>query len=287
MDAGSFLRLQTSKYVNFAGLAVLLFDYSITFESETRWVWGRKWDVTRVAFTFSRYLPFAGAGLTAYAALRQIGEHPTSKEENIFHIVGIIAAEALLIVRTYAFWKCNRKLLVGLLVYGAITIAGALAVNLSPKTLVPESEQHSPQDRTPTLINSPMIASRNGAIVYAFLMAYEIVLLCLMVYKRFRDYRDIPNSLVSAVYRDAIMYILCIALITMANVIIDARAPIEYSDMLDIPQIVAHSVLATRILFNLRESDKLEDEASVVTTMSSLRVRPRSAEVSRDDLSRG
>jgi hypothetical protein len=58
--------LQTSKYFNIAGMAILIFDYAITLEDEGRWVWGRNWDVTRLVFTVSRYLPFAGAGLTAY-----------------------------------------------------------------------------------------------------------------------------------------------------------------------------------------------------------------------------
>lgn len=34
---------------------------------QARWVWGRKWDATRIIFTASRYLPFSGMVMTAYS----------------------------------------------------------------------------------------------------------------------------------------------------------------------------------------------------------------------------
>ncbi|KAH7915494.1 hypothetical protein BJ138DRAFT_1141432 [Hygrophoropsis aurantiaca] len=252
-------QLQTSKYVNIGAFAILAFDYLLTFQSETRWVWGRKWDITRIIFTFSRYLPFMGAGMTVYAGTHTSGHYRVGLEENIVHIVGIVAAEGLLVLRIYAFWQCSKKLLIGLLAYAMATLAAAASIDINPNYLVPGT--------TPT-ISSGFEASRNGALVYALLMTYEFVLLSLLIYKKW-SYRETSNLIVNKVYQDGVLYIASIVFITMMNVIIEAALPITYSDILEIPQIVIHSVLASRILFNLRESDQRVHDGSLPVTMSS------------------
>ncbi|KAH7920258.1 hypothetical protein BV22DRAFT_1133226 [Leucogyrophana mollusca] len=269
---------KTLRYFNVAGLAVLIFDYCITFESETRWVWGRKWDTTRIAFTISRYLPFVGAGMTTYGKSILSSETSTGLAENVLHFLSIVAAEVLLIIRTYAFWKCSKRLLVGLTVYGIVTIAGALTANLDGNILVSRREALFRGTATETAGYYEATSSRNSALVYAFLLAYELVLLCLMVYMKYHDYRNYSSSIVTTVYRGAVGYIMCIIAVTMANVIIDAHFPIQCSNMLDVPQLVIHSILASRILFDLRESDQRANDASMPMVMSSLHFKPRSIE---------
>ncbi|KAH7906778.1 hypothetical protein BJ138DRAFT_1117275 [Hygrophoropsis aurantiaca] len=251
-------QLQTSKYVNVGAFAILAFDYFLTFESETRWVWGRKWDITRIIFTFSRYLPFIGAGMTVYGT-KTFFSNSVGFEENVIHIVGIVAAEGLLVLRIYAFWQCNKKLLIGLLAYAMATFAGAIAIDTSTKRLVPG---------TTDTYDTGFEGSRNDAIIYALLMSYEFVLLSLLVYKKC-FYRETSGLIVNKVYQDGVLYIASIVFITMMNVIIEAALPITYSDILDAPQIVIHSVLASRILFNLRESDQRVHDGSLPATMSS------------------
>ncbi|KAF8121555.1 hypothetical protein EV363DRAFT_1457534 [Boletus edulis] len=235
--------LQTSDYFNVAGMAILTYDYVITLEDEARWVWGRKWDVTRFVFTVSRYLPFVGAGLTGYAAFRSTSQPCLpSLAGNITHTVGIIAAEVL---RTYAFWQGNKRVLYGLVVYACVTIGAAIAINITRAQLLPDG-------------NTPpgclLIASRNSTFVYLVLLVFEIVILCLTAYKRFKSYRDMSAPIVHATYRDSMFYIVCIILVTFSNVILDGIFPSQFSDLLDIPQIALHSVLASRIIFNLRKS---------------------------------
>jgi len=155
----------------------------------------------------------------------------------------------LLIVRTYAFWKGDKRLLYGLIVYATLVITAALTINLIPVNLIPNPEEFS---------GCNMIAGRDSALVYPLILAFEIVILILTVYKGYRDYRHVQvrgrKSLVHTLFFDSIFYITGIGLITAANVIIDAAFPLQYSDLLDIPQITLHSVLASRIMFRLRKS---------------------------------
>ncbi|KAG2111286.1 uncharacterized protein F5147DRAFT_687097 [Suillus discolor] len=67
LSVSDITKLQTVKYANLGSLAILVFDYCITFSEEVQWTWSKPWDLTRVTFIISRYLPFAGVGMTAYA----------------------------------------------------------------------------------------------------------------------------------------------------------------------------------------------------------------------------
>ncbi|KIK43097.1 hypothetical protein CY34DRAFT_11947 [Suillus luteus UH-Slu-Lm8-n1] len=249
--------LQITKYTNIGSLAILVFDYCITFQDEVQWTWFRRWDLIRVIFTISRYLPFVGSGMTAYAALRVSGPCPPSLAENIIHILCIIAAEGLLVIRTWAFWKKSKKLLIGLLTYSMATVIGAVAMNILPNhQLISTGNDHA--GRTV------------GHLTYKKNL---IVILVLTAYKWFYDYRDseIQSSIVTAVYGGSMLYMLCIIAITVTNVIIDAALPVGFTNMFDTLQLVIHSVLASRILFHLRSSDGRAHDTDMPLLVSAAR----------------
>ncbi|KAG1743086.1 hypothetical protein EDB19DRAFT_584966 [Suillus lakei] len=229
------------------GLAILLFDYCVTFQDEVQWTWSRPWGLTRVIFTISRYLPFIGSGMTAYAALRVSGPCPPTLAENIVHIISIVAAEALLVIRTWAFWQKSRKVLIGLITFSMVTTITAVAVNVNPNHWLIPGGQSTP--------GCYFESSRNAAGVYCILAIFECGILILTAYKRFHDYRESQKSIVTAVYSGSMLYMLCIIAITVTNTIIDAVFPFGYSNMFDTLQLVIHSVLASRILFHLRSNN--------------------------------
>ncbi|KAG1854438.1 hypothetical protein DFJ58DRAFT_787912 [Suillus subalutaceus] len=259
LSISDLTKLQTVKYVNLGSLAILAFDYCITFAEEVQWTWSRPWDVTRIIFIISRYLPFAGVGMTAYDALRTSNQCASTLEGNIIHIISIVAAEALLVIRTWAFWQKSKKLLIGLLVYSVLTIAAAIAADLSPTMLIPGEE--------PPLGTCYFESTRNSAVVYIFLAMFECVILTLTVYKRVHDYRDFQSGIVVTLYYDGMIYMLCILTITIANVIIGAALASAYSNMFDTLQLVIHSVLASRILFRLRHRNERVHESSMSEPM--------------------
>jgi xanthosine utilization system XapX-like protein len=240
--------LQISKYTNIGAFAILIFDFSITFQDEVKWTWSRPWDITRVIFAISRYLPFIGSGLTVYAALRVSGPPPPSLAENIIHIIGIIAAEGLLVIRTWAFWQKSKRVLIGLVAYGAVTIIAAVSMNVFP------NHQLISADMSTLPGQGGFESSRNAALVYAILALFECVILALTVFKKFSDYRQVKSSIITTVYGGSMFYMLCIIAITVTNVIIDAVFPLGYTNMFDTLQVVIHSVLSSRIMFHLRSS---------------------------------
>ncbi|KIJ62613.1 hypothetical protein HYDPIDRAFT_135729 [Hydnomerulius pinastri MD-312] len=265
--------MRTSRYSNIAALAILVFDYCIMFDDEVRWVWGRRWDATRVVFTLSRYLPFIGVGMTCYAAVKisRTGNCiPFNITSDAIHIMSIIFAEALLVLRTYAFWQRDKRLLIGLWILGGLCVAGAVLIsNVIPSKSVASGSSGS--DNSGCVFRS----SRNSAKQYAFLMLFEMTIVGLTAYKRFGQYRHGSNSLVTKLYRDGMMYIFSIMLVSVANIIIVTVAPIGYSNMVDSLQIAVHSVIASRILFNLRKDDRRDYFRSLPVEISEFRAPPR------------
>ncbi|KAH7927479.1 hypothetical protein BV22DRAFT_1127392 [Leucogyrophana mollusca] len=246
--------LQTSKYFNVAAAAVLIFDYCVTFEAEVRLTWGRKWGPPRILFVLSRYVPFAGALMTAYAAANSHETNcaPFGDVSSGARSLSIIFAECLLILRTYAFWGRSKRFLAVLLTYSVATLAAAIIVSAAPINLNNPGQS----------LLCTFEGARSSAIPYGLLMLYEMVIMSLIIFKRYRHYHDASSAIIKTLYRDGMLYTLSIMLVSAANVIVDASLPLAYSDMLDTPQVVAHSVLASRILFNLQESNDRLDELS-------------------------
>ncbi|KAG2132445.1 uncharacterized protein EDB93DRAFT_1331694, partial [Suillus bovinus] len=238
--------IQTAKYCNVAGLGVLIFDYFLTLEREVRWTWNRRWNITRVLFVISRYMAFVAAGMTSYG--KQLSTSPAAtatranencsrfgQASNAIHIITIVAAEGLLIIRTYAFWKQNNKFLAVLLVLAAICIACAVSITQVIGNLVAHA---NPSD--PHISKCTFKATRSSAIQYVFLVAFELLLISLMVFKKYQDYRDSDSRLVRAVFQGGVRYMTAIISVSVAHILIMCVVPESYDEIMDLPQLVLH-----------------------------------------------
>lgn len=143
-------------------------------------------------------------------------------------------------------WGCDKRFLILTLVF---TTALSVAV------LVISDVGASESGDSTGVFEEPL----NSSIVYGLLMFGELVLMALTLYKRFKSFGLEGNPLVTTLCRDGVIYILCITLVSMANCISIVVLPPSYTALLAGPQLVTHSVLASRILFNLRAMSDLQD----------------------------
>lgn len=100
MSVADNFGLQLAKYTNVAAAAILIYDYFVTLYAEVQWACGRKWGIIRITFTVSRYVPFAGALMTSYSAVKTWGTQdcaPFNDAVNGIHFLGIIASEGWLV----------------------------------------------------------------------------------------------------------------------------------------------------------------------------------------------
>ncbi|KAG1829874.1 hypothetical protein EV424DRAFT_1379858 [Suillus variegatus] len=148
-------------------------------------------------------------------------------ESVMLHIICILAAEGLLITRIYASWN-SKRLLAFLIVFPVWTA--------------------NPGDCL-------FVGGRNNVYEYAALLLYELVLFCLMLYIRFSKYGNAVGLLQRTFFNDSARYMICIMIVSSFNIILTMAPPVTWVSITDSPQIVIHSVLASRILFNLRASE--------------------------------
>ncbi|KAG1747979.1 uncharacterized protein EDB91DRAFT_1334806 [Suillus paluster] len=247
--------LQIVAYTAVASMAVLLFDFTITFDSEVRFTWGRKWGITRIAFVVSRYLPFVGLVMIVYYSVESThgGIPNLGRFTAIYDSIrwlSIAAAEVLLVTRIYVIWGCEKRFLALAVVLSAAISAVVLVISIIDAIKSGVSTRGVFEER------------RDASMFYGLLVFGELVMLLLTLYKHFKSYRLEGSPLPTTVCRDGIVYMLCITLVSMANCVTIAVLPSSYTALLAGPQVVAHSVLASRILFNLRAMTDLQDVAT-------------------------
>ncbi|KAG2152836.1 hypothetical protein DEU56DRAFT_518830 [Suillus clintonianus] len=252
MSAPDTFGLQLAKYTNVAASAILIYDYFVTLHSEVQWTWGRKWGIIRTAFTVSRYVPFAGALLTSYSAVKTWGAQdcaPFNNAVNGIHFLGIIASEGLLIARVYAFSGNKKVYLISLLSFGLVILVTSVILSAAPiNSNIPEVAPPS---------SCAFEEVRGIALPYGLAILFETLLMSVTAFLRYRHYFESHSTLIKSIYRDGLLYMFCITMMSTFNVIVIAALPLSYSETLNAPQVVAHSVLASRILFNLQVSSEL------------------------------
>ncbi|KAH7885535.1 hypothetical protein F5I97DRAFT_1409512 [Phlebopus sp. FC_14] len=245
----SYLRVSETGII--AAAALLAFDYCLTFEREVRWVYGTKWTLARIHFTLSRYLPFVGVGL----AIETSRVEPPSETNycgsfgtttNVVYYLCIILAEAMLIVRTYACWQRDKKILFGTCMLFITCMVVAIVVS---QTL--SQEPNDPVLKALNCIGVETVVS--AAIQYASLIAYETGMLCLnfISFRRMKINRN-SGHVVITLYRDGLVYIMVILVFSIINAVVALTASIDFTDVLNSWSPIAFSHLAYFSTFERR-----------------------------------
>lgn len=118
---------QTVAFVEAASTAALLFDFCLTFDSEVRWTWRRKWGIMRIAFVISRYLPIGTAAMYLYYGVGSThGETPNSGTYMVvigtMNALGAAAADVMLAAMVHAFCGHEKRTLIAISFFSIVTL---------------------------------------------------------------------------------------------------------------------------------------------------------------------
>ncbi|KAG1743090.1 hypothetical protein EDB19DRAFT_1700025 [Suillus lakei] len=253
-------RVHTSRYMKVAGLTILAYDYLVTMDKEVRLMWGSKWGMGRVLFCISRYLPFVASVIYHYylfAVVSVLSDYdecfPLYDAAMWLNAISICAAQGLLILRTYAMWNCNKKILYGLLAFVGILLTVAFVLEVKDGLLL----SYGPPPPTGGLGCYPTKSTNMLFVFFLTLVVTQIVILILVLIQA-RVYSQqmtgVASGLLRSLYRDSVFYIVCLLLVSIANVVVMSTIPPRYNQVFDTFPAVMHSVLSSRIMFNLRQS---------------------------------
>ncbi|KAJ7576006.1 hypothetical protein C8J56DRAFT_974328 [Mycena floridula] len=245
MDPNQFL---VSKVVA-ASAALLSWDYLCTLDTEINHVWSRPFSISSVIFFLNRYLPFIDTflSLTLKSSVNSPERcHMNFKAVTWFLVFGIILAEVIMMLRTYAIWGCERKVAIFFIGLSVVTFVPAIVVaQLELSSLI---YVESPYPGCYLSHSSPIII-----VAYILLAMCESVIAIMMGIKAFQHLPHSHSRWVESLYKNGLLYYLCLLAVSLGNVIVPI-ANSHLANMLATPQRVLHSILCNRLLFLILSS---------------------------------
>ncbi|KAG2134650.1 hypothetical protein BD769DRAFT_1442582 [Suillus cothurnatus] len=216
------------------------------------------WSIAIVLFILSRYVPVAWIISEIYVTLGQQSEETClisyrTSGASLFLIM--FAAEGLLLMRVLALWHNNRNIKLFLLTSYSVMVVSMIICNVFADSLlesvcVPAS----------TLITLEVATKLErlimGNFISAALFELEVITLTIShsILLRSNGIRSI-SQLASTLLKGSLLYALSLLAISFVN-IVSFSLPVSWQGhggIVDVFQGVLHGVLASRILFILRD----------------------------------
>ncbi|KAH8102196.1 hypothetical protein BXZ70DRAFT_59746 [Cristinia sonorae] len=253
------LRIRT--YLRFASSAVFVYDYLLTLGQEITFIWPFEWSTVDALYVLTRYLAFAD---TIVAMFYHLKPNLTAAEcksltlsSSWILVVGIIVAEAILTLRTWAIW--NRGKYIGVFLIAIFTSCMIVACLIEGLFLGSLTFAPSFNDAIPGCILTD--ANPAVGVEYVIVIVLETVVVLLTLLKVFQQRRadrqlgrPEHHGLAHVLYRDGLHYYMYPLAISIVNFVAVLKLPSYSADLLSGLQRVIHSTLTARVILNLREA---------------------------------
>lgn len=258
--AGIFLQYIKSQrlikdYFYIASLALLAYDYLLTFHLEVDLVWFSPWSYTKVLFLLMRYVPISNIYFFLCIQLFPNVDAEacsTSLLASTWLLMsGIIFAEAVLAIRTWAVWRRDRIIGAGLIVVliGGSAAASVDASSFSKSLIFTPPPYHQYRG---CLSSAPGTSLLPAFIALAIM---DAVVLGFMMISAFRAYKSCSTTeLSNVIHRDAIAFYVYLLLCSTLSVMTARLFPTTLATLFCPLQSAAHSILTSRIVFNIRNA---------------------------------
>ncbi|KAJ7204336.1 hypothetical protein GGX14DRAFT_460036 [Mycena pura] len=236
--------------------AVVIWDWLISLPREWIFVWKTHWTPVKVAYLFCRYWVIA---VVPYLLYCFVMDHSLETCQKIYKAPVALAlwnqvgSEAVLLIRTYAFFNRNVYVLFFLISALSGVVAYQLYVDTTQMLLLPFVKL--PFDKGPCF---PMSKPHSAHLLGFFIapLLFDTIVTAMTVWKAFRIRRRNggPNSrLIQTFLREGVFYYLLISIANLINGIFYLQ-PRQVISAINIPlSVMMAPVLACRLILDLRE----------------------------------
>jgi hypothetical protein len=240
-------------YGYIAAQAIVFYDYILTLEREITLVWFAPMSYTGVLYFLVKYLPIIPLSLEI--PIRYvIGTSMKSCAWQIpmatwILVIGVLLAEFVLVIRTWAVWHRDRKIGIGLviLVIGMICAGAIVEAKYSESVIMLPPPYPEFQGCNSTGDNNVL------KIDFIILACADSVVCFLMALSAFKTYKTGSSSELSAViHRDGILFYIYLLAFTIMNIIIMSFLPTDMRQIITPVCCSMYSVLTSRIVLNIR-----------------------------------
>lgn len=250
---------QVIKYCRVAPISIWVLDYFLTLDDEIRLlsVGYQNWSLAHLLYMPTRYFPIVGSLCSAYNALQRIHIEPTCvalyRTAEIVLSFAMVASEGLLLIRTLAFLnnqRVARRVLIGMYCVVAIVIlvCGAISCALKFQAICAETTS-SVTTQLATQLSHVTVGMFTSAAFFELAIIICTILCGLPLRGRSQ------NTIISTLTRGNLLY--GFALFTTSIVTITFFVlPLQdgWNGLFITFQGVLHSVMASRVLFDLRRT---------------------------------
>jgi hypothetical protein len=225
-DPPSLLAAHLVPYTVTACSALLVFDYLCTLDLEITYVWSGPWTLANYLYILNRYLPF----IDTLIILDLMTGNPAPetclvrlKIATWFIVGGIMIAEVILMLRTYAIWERRRPILIILCCNTFLTFLPSIVV-----TQIELASLHYTSPPFPTL--QACMADRGSKIIiiaYILLVVSETTIVTLTLIKAARHIRGTSSNWVVQLYTDGLLFYVYLFAISLASILLPILAPVS------------------------------------------------------------
>ncbi|KAF9030546.1 hypothetical protein BDZ89DRAFT_1159275 [Hymenopellis radicata] len=233
--------LYASRYLSIAGLVLMLYDHSLTFADEVRFIWKAPSSTPKWLFLGMRY----SVPVFVIVHLVQMGGMANLSSGTLVGIVTIAAGNFLVLLHLWNLWDRNVRLITWTLILFVATQMANFACGIKVVVSLTHSVLWVPSLRVCVLTSRSDVG-----ILWAPGVLFEVVIFIMVVWNAL--YQPRKEQAMSILYRDGVFYFVVLLLLRMLNLLIAFIAPLSLI-YLGVFFVWCTTTLAvTRLILNLR-----------------------------------
>jgi len=132
----------SANYSTVAFVAVLLYDYALTFGDEVEFIWRQEMNLGKMLFLLNRYIPIIDLVILMNTYVNPIVHEkfclPWFQADNWLGLFSVVVIDVLLLLRTWALWRRSMVILISLsLLLVLCVLAASSGVLYASLTVIP------------------------------------------------------------------------------------------------------------------------------------------------------
>ncbi|KAF8902997.1 hypothetical protein CPB85DRAFT_1564505 [Mucidula mucida] len=259
--------LYATRYLSIAGLVLMLYDHSLTFADEVRFIWKAPSSTPKWLFLGMRYsvpvfvivhlvqmggMANLSSGLFTHLLKDCVYRMPTQLQDmTLVGIVTIAGGNFLVLLHLWNLWDRNVRLITWTLILFVTTQIANFACGIKVVVTLTRSVLWVPS------LHVCVLSSRSDiGILWAPGVLFEVVIFIMVVWNALCQPRKKEQAM-SILYRDGVFYFVVLLLLRMLNLFIAFIAPLSLI-FLGVFFVWCTTTLAvTRLILNLRHMAEL------------------------------
>ncbi|KAF9018667.1 hypothetical protein BDZ89DRAFT_340503 [Hymenopellis radicata] len=224
-----FLHIRATRYLNAAGLVVLLYDHLLLLGEEVRYLWASRWTLQKALFLWIRYaVPICVIIHTHQLA--GIGNSELTDKVCIIWFdfslylgqISVAFGNFLVLLHLWNLWDRNLRMMYATLSLFVLTFIGNMACTAVTIVSLNETIYFNRQ-----LGLCAILDRGRTPLLWAPSIAFDIVTLVCVVYSALERPRSAQTAVTRVLYRDGILYLLLLFLLRLVNLFLSIFAPVS------------------------------------------------------------